>query len=39
MQRFGALEVAKERLNAPAEAQPLTAEQLAGGAPQVGATV
>ena len=33
------LAVAKERLNAPAEAQPLTAEQLAGGAPQVGATV
>ena len=33
------LAVAKERLNAPVEAQPLTAEQLAGGAPQVGATV
>ena len=33
------LAVAKERLNAPAEAQPLTAEQLAGGAAQVGATV
>ena len=33
------LAVAKERLNAPVETQPLTAEQLAGGAPQVGATV
>ena len=29
------LAVAKERLNAPAEARPLTAEQIAGGAPQL----
>ena len=33
------LAVAKERLNAPAEAKPLTAEEIAGGAPKVGATV
>ena len=26
-------------LNAPAEAKPLTAEEIAGGAPKVGATV
>ena len=29
------LAVAKERLNAPAEAKPLTAEEIAGGAPKV----
>ncbi len=28
------LAVAKERLNAPAEAKPLTAEEIAGGAPK-----
>ena len=33
------LAVAKERLNAPAKAKPLTAEEIAGGAPKVGATV
>ena len=33
------LAVAKERLNAPAEAKPLTAEEIAGGAPKIGATV
>ena len=33
------LAVAKERLNAPVEAKPLTAEEIAGGAPKVGATV
>ena len=33
------LAVAKERLNAPAEAKPLTAEEIAGGAPKAGATV
>ena len=33
------LAVAKERLNAPAEAKPLTAEEIAGGVPKVGATV
>ncbi len=32
------LAVAKERLNAPAEAKPLTAEEMAGGAPRSGAT-
>ena len=29
------LAVARERLNEPAEAAPLTAEQLAGGAPEL----
>ena len=29
------LAVAKERLNAPAEAKPLTAEEIAGGAPSL----
>ena len=33
------LAVAKERLNAPVEAKPLTAEEIAGGAPKVGAAV
>ena len=33
------LAVAKERLNAPVEAKPLTAEEIAGGAPKVGAVV
>ena len=34
------LAVAKERLNAPAApAQPLTAEEIAGGAPRVETTV
>ena len=33
------LAVAKERLNAPAQAAPLTAEEIAGGAPQVETTV
>ena len=33
------LAVAKESLNAPVEAKPLTAEEIAGGAPKVGATV
>ena len=33
------LAVAKERLNAPAEATPLTAEEIAGGAPRVEASV
>ena len=33
------LAVAKERLNAPVEARPLTAEEIAGGAPKVGAAV
>jgi predicted nucleotide-binding protein (sugar kinase/HSP70/actin superfamily) len=30
------LAVAKERLTNPVEAEPLTAEQIAGGAPQLG---
>ena len=33
------LAVAKERLNAPAQAAPLTAEEIAGGAPRVETTV
>ena len=33
------LAVAKERLNAPVEAKPLTAEEIAGGVPKVGAVV
>ena len=33
------LAVAKERLNAPAQAVPLTAEEIAGGAPRVETTV
>ena len=33
------LAVAKERLNATVEAKPLTAEEIAGGAPKVGAAV
>ena len=33
------LAVAKERLNAPVEAKSLTAEEIAGGAPKVGAAV
>ena len=33
------LAVAKERLNAPVETKPLTAEEIAGGAPKVGAAV
>ena len=33
------LAVAKERLNAPAQAAPMTAEEIAGGAPRVETTV